>query len=294
MRLKPTVTLFLLLTTFSCPSFSQTRTAPPEEKTIAVFGQTIHYWDVGSGPVLVLLHGLGSRKEDWGPVVLPLSEKHRVLVPDQIGFGKSEKPPLDYKIQTYVDFLNEFLRNLKIDKASLAGESLGGWIAGRYAVEVSGAHLVPVEKLVLVDAAGLKQDKPVPRGELNPSTLEDMRSLMKDVFYDTSWLTEEALRKVLADKLATRDGYTVHSILNNPDFASEMLDGKLAEIRVPTLVVWGKQDTLLPLSSGERYAAGIPGARLVSFDKCGHVPPREKPAEFVSAVTAFLEAPASR
>jgi pimeloyl-ACP methyl ester carboxylesterase len=62
----------------------------------------------------------------------------------------------------------------------------------------------------------------------------------------------------------------------------------LTEIHAPTLVVWGKQDNLLPISSGERYAAGIPGARLVSFDKCGHVPPIEKTDEFVSAVTAFL------
>src|ERR1700758_1428028 len=64
----------------------------PADKTIAVFGQAIHYWDVGSGPVVVLVHGLGSRKEDWLPVLEPLSQKYRLLVPDQIGFGKSEKP----------------------------------------------------------------------------------------------------------------------------------------------------------------------------------------------------------
>jgi pimeloyl-ACP methyl ester carboxylesterase len=158
-----------------------------------------------------------------------------------------------------------------------------------YATESSAVPLIPVDKLVLVDAAGLKQDKPIPFAELNPSTLEDFRALMKDVFYDTSWLTEETLRRRFADKLATRDGYTVHSILSSPDLASEMLDGRLAQIQIPTLVVWGKQDTLLPPSLGERYAAGIPGARLVSFDKCGHVPPLEEPAEFVSAVSAFLD-----
>ncbi len=70
---------------------------------------------------------------------------------------------------------------------------------------------------------------------------------------------------------------------------SERLDGRLAEIHVPTLVVWGKQDELLPISSGERYAAGIAGARLVSFEKCGHVPPVEKVPEFLSAVTSFLD-----
>jgi pimeloyl-ACP methyl ester carboxylesterase len=283
----------LLLTFFVVPVFGQTGPAQPPDKTVAVFGQTIHYWDVGSGPVVVLVHGLGSRKEDWLPVVAPLSQKYRVLVPDQIGFGRSDKLLMDYRIQTYVDFLDEFLRDLKIEKASLVGESLGGWISALYAAEITGgAHVVPVEKLVLVDAAGLNQEKPVPP-VLNPSTLAGMRGLMEAIFYDTSWLTEDALRKIFADKLSTHDGYTVRSILGNPAIASERLDNRLGEIHVPTLVVWGKQDNLLPIVNGERYAAGIAGARLVSFDKCGHVPPIEKAEEFVNAVTAFLSGAAS-
>lgn len=292
MRKNLRLTPVLLLVLFATPCFAQTPAAQPEEKTIAVFGQTIRYWDVGSGPVVVLVHGLGSAKDlDWGRVVVPLSQKYRLLVPDQIGFGHSDKPLLDYKIQTYIDFLNEFLRELKIEKASLVGESLGGWISALYVVEVSGgAHLVPVQKSVLVDAAGLQQDKPIPN--LNPSTLEDMRKLMEVVFYDTSWLSEPMLHQIFADKLAKHDGYTVRSILGNPALGSERLDSKLAQIKVPTLVVWGKQDALLPIFSGERYAAGIPGARLVSFDQCGHVPPVEKTAEFVTAVTTFLDASA--
>jgi len=292
MRKNLRLTPVLLVVLFTAPCFAQAPAAQPEEKTIAVFGQAIKYWDVGSGPVVVLVHGLGSAKDlDWARVVAPLSQKYRLLVPDQIGFGHSDKPLLDYKIQTYVDFLNEFLRELKIERASLVGESLGGWISALYVVEASGgAHLVPVQKLVLVDAAGLQQDKPIPN--LNPSTLEDMRKLMKVVFYDTSWLSEPMLHQIFADKLAKHDGYTVRSILSNPTLASERLDSTLAQIKVPTLVVWGKQDALLPISSGERYAAGIPGARLVSFDQCGHVPPVEKTAEFVTALTTFLDAPA--
>src|ERR1700739_3738219 len=157
--------LILLLMVLVVPASGQ---GQPTDKTIAVFGQSIHYFDLVSGPVVVLLHGLGSRKENWLPVLEPLAQKYRLLVPDQIGFGRSDKPPLDYSIQTYVDFLNEFLRQLKVEKTSLVGESLGGWIAGLYATELSGgAHLIPVEKLVLVDAAGLKQDRPIP--DLNPS-----------------------------------------------------------------------------------------------------------------------------
>jgi triacylglycerol lipase len=284
MRVKRKFGLILLLAGFAVPAFGQ---GQPPDKTIPVFGQSIHYLDVGSGPVVVLLHGLGSRKEDWLPVLEPMAQKYRLLVPDQIGFGRSDKPLLDYSIQTYVDFLNEFLRQLKVEKASLVGESLGGWIAGLYVAEISGgAHLIPVEKLVLVDAAGLKQDKPIP--DLNPSSLAAMRGLMEAVFYDTSWLNEDALRKTFTDKLATKDGYTVRSILSNPALGAERLDDRLASIKVPTLVTWGKQDKLLPIGAGERYAAGIAGAKLVSFEKCGHVPPIEKTEEFLTAVVAFL------
>ena len=276
--------LILLLAVFVVPSFGQ---GQPQDKTITIFGQAIHYFDMGSGPVVVLLHGLGSRKDDWLPVLEPMAQKYRLLVPDQIGFGKSDKPLLDYSVQTYVDFLNEFLRQLKVEKASLVGESLGGWIAALYVAEIGGgAHLIPIEKLVLVDAGGMKQDQPLP--DLNPSSLAAMRGLMEAVFYDTSWLTEDALRKIFTDKLGVHDGYTVRSILSNPSRETQRMDGRLASIKVPTLVTWGKQDKLLPIAAGERYASGIAGAKLVSFDKCGHVPPIEKTEEFLAAVTGFL------
>jgi len=276
--------LILLLVVMAVPAFGQ---GQPADKTLTVFGQSIHYFDMGTGPVVVLLHGLGSRKEDWLSVLEPMAQKYRLLVPDQIGFGKSDKPLLDYSVQTYVDFLNEFLRQLKVEKASLVGESLGGWIAALYVAEIGGgAHLIPAEKLVLVDAAGLKQDAPIPN--LNPSSLQGMRVMMEAVFYDTSWLNEDALRKIFTDKLAARDGYTVRSFLGNPALGTERLDDRMGTIKVPTLVVWGKQDKLLPIAAGEKYAAGIAGAKLVSFDKCGHVPPIEKTEEFLAAVTGFL------
>ena len=276
--------IVLLLAVIAVPAFGQ---GQPVDKTIVVFGQSIHYFDLGSGPVVVLLHGLGSRKDDWLPVLEPMAQKYRLLVPDQIGFGRSDKPLLDYSVQTWVDFLNEFLRQLKVEKASLVGESLGGWIAALYVAELGGgAHLIPVEKLVLVDAAGLKQEQPIP--DLNPSSLAAMRGVMEAVFYDTSWVNEDALRKIFTDKLAVHDGYTVRSFLANPKRDKERLDERLGSIKAPTLVVWGKQDKLLPIASGERYAAGIAGAKMVSFEKCGHVPAVEKTEEFLAAVVPFL------
>jgi pimeloyl-ACP methyl ester carboxylesterase len=283
--------LVLMATVCATPPFGQTGTQPqlPPDKTVVVLGQTLHYWDVGSGPVVVLVHGLGSKKEnDWGRVVGPLSQKYRVIAPDQLGFGRSDKPMIDYSIQTYVDFLNEFLHELKIEKATLVGESLGGWISALYTLEsASDKHMIPVEKLVLVDAAGLRQDKPIP--DLNPSTLVAERKLLQVVFYDSSWVTDEVVKTSLAERIRENISYTVRSILSNPMLPSERLDGKLGGIHVPTLVVWGKQDELLPIASGERYSKEIAGAKFVSFEKCGHVPPVEKTAEFVAAVEDFAK-----
>jgi pimeloyl-ACP methyl ester carboxylesterase len=291
MSRKSKLILVLMATVCATPSFGQTGTQPqlPPDKTVVVLGQTLHYWDVGSGPVVVLVHGLGSKKEnDWGRVVGPLSQKYHVIAPDQLGFGQSDKPMIDYSIQTYVDFLNEFLYELKIEKAMLVGESLGGWISALYTLQAaSDKHMIPVEKLVLVDAAGLRQDKPIP--DLNPSTLVAERKLLQVVFYDSSWVTDEVVKRDLAERIRANISYTVRSILSNPILASERLDGKLGGIHVPTLVVWGKQDELLPIASGERYSKEIAGAKFISFDKCGHVPPVEKTAEFVAAVEDFAK-----
>jgi pimeloyl-ACP methyl ester carboxylesterase len=278
----------LTATVLAVPALGQTGPLPTD-KTVVVLGQTLHYWDAGSGPVLVLVHGLGSKKEnDWGRVFMAFSEKYRVIAPDQIGFGQSDKPVIDYSIQTYVDFLNEFLHQIKIQKATLVGESLGGWISGLFTLEAgSDKKMVPVEKLVLVDAAGLKQDKPIP--DLNPSTLAAERKLLQVVFYDSSWVTDDLVKHGLAERISANISYTVRSILSNPALAEERLDGRLGGIHVPTLVVWGKQAELLPIASGERYSKEIAGAKFVSFDKCGHVPPMEKSAEFVGAVEDFLK-----
>ncbi len=285
------ISLFLLLAIIAGSAVAQNQQTLPPEKTIPIFGQTIHYWDVGSGPVVVLLHGLGSSKEDWLPVIGPLSRNHRLLIPDQIGFGHSDKPLVSYSVQTFVDFLDEFLRQMKVEKASLVGESLGGWVSALYVTEISGTKRISVlDKLVLADAAGLKQKGPIP--DFNTS-LQSSGRLLKSLFYDSGWINDERLRQSFEHRLAANDGYTIQSFLNNPALASEFLDDKLLQIRVPTLVVWGKQDQLVPFSSGEKYAAGIPGARLVAFDKCGHIPKAEKTAEFVSAVTDFLDTSAT-
>ena len=108
----------------------------PPAKSVSVFGQKIAYFEAGAGPTVVLVHGFASQAIfDWGNVIMPLAQHHHVIALDQIGFGASDKPQVDYSIQTFVDFLGEFLRTLKVDHFALAGESLGGWISASYTIQ---------------------------------------------------------------------------------------------------------------------------------------------------------------
>src|SRR5215212_7496178 len=97
-------------------------------KEVLVFGQKIHYVEAGSGPTVILLHGLGGSTQVWQFNIAALAEKYHVIAPDQIGFGKSDKPLVNYRIRTYVDFLDQFCKQLKIERASLVGSSMGGWV----------------------------------------------------------------------------------------------------------------------------------------------------------------------
>lgn len=126
--------------------------------------------------------------------------------------------------------------------------------------------------------------------QFRPTPTWRTRALMKSIFYDTSWLNDDILRAIFASKLSQHDGYTVHALLTGFNQGAEMIGDKLGDIHVPTLVVWGRQDALLPLVTGQHYAAGISGARIAVIDKCGHVPAAEQPAEFVTAVSEFLDA----
>ncbi|HEX8073306.1 MAG TPA: alpha/beta fold hydrolase [Pyrinomonadaceae bacterium] len=260
----------------------------PGLKEATVFGLKMRYAEAGAGPAVVLLHGLGGNGTNWAFNVAPLAQKYRVIVPDQIGFGQSDKPQLNYRVGTYVDFLDKFLSELKVERASLVGNSMGGWIAAAYAL----AHPEKVERLVLVDAAGFAPPKDLDLrmlAGLNPSTRAGMRQLAALVFYNKQlFASDAAIDAALTQRMTAGDGYTIQSLVESIARGEDMLDGRLGAIKQPTLVVWGREDGLLPLPNGQRFQREIPGAQLVVFDQCGHVPQVEKAAEFNAALLKFL------
>jgi pimeloyl-ACP methyl ester carboxylesterase len=272
----------------------------PARKSVAIFGQRIEYYDVGAGPTVVLLHGLGtSAKGDWGACILPLSAKHRVLALDQLGFGASDKPLIDYGIQTWVDMLGEFLRVEGARDFTLAGESLGGWIAAQYTIQALSApqeepgeatQLPRPARLVLVDAAGHRHMAEGMSGGPGLS-LASSKGLLSAIYVDPARSTDSAARTQFALSLSKGDGWTIHSIFSNRTLAAESVDDKLGGITVPTLVIWGAGDKIVPLDDGRDFAARIPGARLVIIPGSGHAPGIEKPKEFLDAIEPFIDHP---
>ena len=280
-----------LLMLIALTAVGQAQSPAVADKQIEVFGQKIRYLEAGSGPTVILLHGLGVDSSTWAPTIPALAQRFHVYAPDQIGFGKSDKPMINYRVATLVDFLNEFCNRLAITKTSLVGNSLGGWTAAAFAL----AYPDKVDRLVLVDAAGYSPERmgtPKPSRELmlvlNPSTVAEMKQTLSVVFYNKQLLTDEFVRQAFAGKLARGDGYTINmfidSVLRNEDF----LDGKAGAIKAPTLVVWGREDLLTPLAIGKAFAEEIRGSQLFVIDRCGHVPQLEAAPAFNQAVGRFL------
>jgi 2-hydroxy-6-oxonona-2,4-dienedioate hydrolase len=280
--MKTRITL-LLVVTFCLATLANAQT--PKETTI--FGQKIHYVEAGSGPNVILLHGLGGSSQGWQFNIGPLAEKFHVYVPDQIGFGKSDKPLVNYRIRTYVDFLDQFCKQLKIERATLVGNSMGGWIAAAF----TAAFPDRVDKLVLVDAAGYAPPKDFDTRvffALNPTTRDAMKVLVSKVFYNKAFQTDDMIDAAIAARLAAGDGFTIKSITESIIRGEDFLDDTVKTIKRPTLIVWGREDGLTPLADAQRFQKDIAGSKLVVFDQCGHVPNLEKPGEFNTAVIKFL------
>lgn len=273
---------------------AQQPSAAPVDKEVTIYGQKIHYVEAGSGPVVILLHGLGGNTTNWAFNIAPLAQKFRVIVPDQVGFGRSDKPLINYRVGTYVDFLDKLYQELKIERASLVGNSLGGWIAAAYTL----SHPERVERLVLVDAAGFAPPKDFDMRSLsglNPSTREGMKQLISLVFFNKQlFQTDAAIDLLLAQRLSAGDGYTIQKLTETIERREDMLDNRLSAIKQPTLIIWGRDDGLTPLAEyGERFHKEIAGSQLLVFEQCGHVPQVEKAAEFNAALLKFLAAPSN-
>jgi 2-hydroxy-6-oxonona-2,4-dienedioate hydrolase len=260
------------------------------QKFTNVNGYMIRYLEDGppDGKILILLHGLGASAERWSRVIPTLSTDYRVIAPDIIGFGYSDKPAVEYTMDFFIEFLRSFLDNLGISKASIIGSSLGGHIASEFAIRFN--HMV--EKLVLVSPAGMmRKSSPALDRYIMAALYPEYQRVyetFREMVYDPNAINQEILMDFVNRMSLPNAKYAFMSTLLGIRYAPG-LTGRLSNITAPTLLVWGENDTTIPLAECANQYSGIPNMEeLVVMKKCRHIPPIEKPATFNRIVLRFL------
>ena len=282
--------------------------ADPESRFAEINGLTVHYTEMGEGePVFILLHGFGASEFSWREVGEPLSREGRVIVYDRPAFGLTERPmpgewtgTNPYSVQGNIELLDGLMDERGVEKAILVGNSAGGEVAAAYAIE----HPDRVQGLVLVDPAiGSKQGGRIPSWILPLLKTPQMRSLGPLLVRSISGeMGNKTIRMAWHDPslIDPEDyaGYRKPLMVNNWDKAlyefaiaenPTSYDDRLTELAIPVLVVTGDDDRIVPTESTIQLAERIPGAQLVVFNECGHVPQEECPDQFMDALQGFLE-----
>lgn len=265
-----------------------------------VNGVKTRYWQAGSGGSAVLLvHGLGSCVETWSCNIAALAQRHRVYALDLVGSGRSDKPAASYALPFLSEFAVAFLDAVGVDRAHWVGNSLGGAIALQTAL----TQPARVDRLALLNSVGLGREiswslrlaqLPFAEQLYNPSRFSTEMTL-KQVVFDAAVITDEWVETFneLAKLPGAKDALfaQIRSSIDwegvRPSVYQPILDRLLA-LTAPTLIAWGKQDSILPLHHAERAAALLPNARLHVFDRCGHWTQVEHAAELNSLLLDFF------
>ena len=250
-----------------------------------VGGYRIHYYEGGEGPPLVFVHGLGAESLNWVPAMLDMRHQFHVYAIDLLGHGDSQKPDIAYSIEQQSEMLRQFLATQNIKSADVVGVSMGGWVALKLAIE----HPEVVNRLVVADAAGLRFQTDITVKNFLPATPEELTAFMAMLtprLYPTPYpVRRDFLRQVAEHAWITRRIFD--SFLTYQD----ALDGKLETIKAPVLVIWGKQEKLIPLSVGEEMKEELPNASLLLCSDSGHLAVFECWNKLEPDVATFLSSP---
>jgi pimeloyl-ACP methyl ester carboxylesterase len=276
--------------------------ADPKDQFVDVQGFKTRYWKIDNeGSPIVLLAGIGCSVLEWRDNIEALATSHRVYALDMLGQGKTEKPEGDhYTIGNLARFTLDFLTSQGEERAHFIGNSLGGRIA------LECAHVAParVTSMVLVAPAGVGPDTHINMrlptvpflGELlTRPNRKGLRMLWKLAFHDPKFATDELIEDKYA--LASLPGAQAAFLKTLRGFVGlggfprvQVQDLRLAmtSMTQPTLVVWGREDRLLPVAHAKILEAALPSQRQIVFEACGHAPMIEEAAEFNKAVLEFL------
>lgn len=253
-------------------------------KTISVGEKILAYTDQGSGPAVVIVHGVGGHKEDWAGVAAALAANRRVFAIDMLGFGESSKNGEDLSMSVQAEALLALFDQHGIDKVALIGNSVGGWVTATFAA----TYPDRVEKLVLIDAAGFKaMFEGEPPVNFDPNDAEEMQKLIdftiNGPIAKTPGLAEQAFAAYVGsgEKAITQTwGQSL--------FMSARLEELLPKITAPTLILWGADDRLFPSVLADVFAGMIPGAESMLIPDAGHFPQIDQPEATINAISAYL------
>jgi pimeloyl-ACP methyl ester carboxylesterase len=253
-----------------------------ESRYVQLGPYRIHYFAGGAGEPLVLVHGLGGRALDFAPIMPALARQHRVFALDLLGYAASDRPNVDYSVTLETNILRQFLDSQSLTRVNLAGWSMGGWIALDFAAQAPER----VDRLILLDSAGMKF---IPTFDLllfSPHTMADIRELEKLLTPHPRRIPAFILRDFLRQLRA--EDWVIHRTVTNMLTGRELMDGKVASVTMPVLMVWGKQDVVTPLSIGEAMHRQMPQSVLAVLDGCGHLAPLECHDRVLAEMQRFL------
>jgi pimeloyl-ACP methyl ester carboxylesterase len=268
-------------------------------RQIDVVGARASYVEMGEGPPLLFVHGLGGSWQNWLENIPHFSRTHRVVAVDLPGFGASPTPPWETTIPAYGRFVRDFCERVEVDRCSLVGNSMGGFIA----TEVAISEPDRVDDLTLVSAAGITWA----RARREPAAMlarvgraaaplalrfqlsqirraRFRRQAFRGVFHDPNALRRELLWENVVPAMHAPGTFDAMRNLVGYDIRD-----RLAEIGVPTLIIWGRNDRVVPVPAAFSYKKRIgDNAELIIFDRCGHVPQIERPERFNRVLERFL------
>jgi pimeloyl-ACP methyl ester carboxylesterase len=270
-----------------------------------VHGYRRAYVRAGSGPPLLLLHGIGNSAQTWAPVVDRMAASHTVIAPDLLGHGSSDKPRGDYSVAGYANGMRDLLSVLDIEQVTVVGHSLGGGIALQFAYQFPER----CQRLVLVSSGGLGPDLSVglrlataPGAELVltalsalPWPLRSGLGLLDEVGRRIGWCRARDLAEAGEAMLELHDGEaraaflrTLRSVADVHGQSVTALDRLYLATALPMLVVWGARDPILPVRHAEAVRDLVPSARVEIFRDAGHWPHLAEPERFCAVLGEFL------
>lgn len=243
----------------------------------------VHYFVGGEGKPLLLIHGLGARAEDWAPEMPAYARQgFRIYAIDLLGCGRTSRPDISYSIQQQADLVQGFLKAVHVQQTDVAGWSMGGWVTLLYTLE----HPKHVSRAVVMDSAGLTFHADFGPSIFEPKDRQELAQLMAVLTPHPEVLPDFVEQDIL--RRMKQNAWVIHRAVQSMLTGQDLLDGRLGQIHVPVLIVWGEDDTLIPPTSGMQMHLDMPQSVLEMYRGCGHIAPATCADRIVPHVLDFL------